>query len=553
MLDNAPPDQTISPAKDFRTSRWALPLCALSLLFKFFYLLDYQTLPFLRAPLHDSVIYLEQSAHIRAGRFGDPTLLAFSPLYGYLLCALDAIHHLIYPVLLQFGLGTLNLWLVFRLCQPRFGTPAAILSQGLYLGYGLLVFYESKLLSETLALTLCLLTLQLYLSDGFERGRPGRAVLCGGILGLSVLARASLLFAALLFPLAALLPWRPAPGPDGRARLLRGLGLGAGLLAVLGANGLWTLRHAGVFVPVILVSRTVSVATAPGFTGDFRQFSRRADGTVNAHDVVEQAAEYLQQRRAAAASGTAAPGPIGTAPGQTVARGAARWAIPWGIYLVGYLRGAPAKLRRTLSNEEITYEYGYFGERSEVFALRLLPVSFGALLLLGVVGAAALGRDSRGRGLLPYLPLFLGTLLTTTLFYPTSRYRVALVLPLLLLGGHGVVRLFRLPRRLWPLSAGIWLVCVLLSVQTITYRLRLPAQWELRVAQGAAVAGDLPELQRRAARARAAAPGDAFTEAQLQRYFAIAAAAAAPLSPAAPAPSPAPPGRSADAPGAYTR
>jgi len=57
------------------------------------------------------------------------------------------------------------------------------------------------------------------------------------------------------------------------------------------------------------------------------------------------------------------------------------------------------------------------------------------------------------------------------------------------------------PRRIL-LGAVLGVVCALFAVRTLTYPLREPALWELRVAESAAVSGDSRELDTRLARAR---------------------------------------------------
>ena len=86
--------------------------------------------------------------------------------------------------------------------------------------------YESKILSETLGVSLTLTALTLFFSGGFARGSLRTAALCGGVLALAVLARASLLFCLPFFVIAAMLPWQRQEKVDRGARLRR-----AGLLA----------------------------------------------------------------------------------------------------------------------------------------------------------------------------------------------------------------------------------------------------------------------------------------------------------------------------------
>lgn len=495
-----------APSEPRAARRRLAALLLLVTLYKLAYLIEYARLPFLRGPIFDSVVYLRQARAVLAGRFDDAALLAFSPLYGYFLALCGGAHRVGPPLLLQLGLGTLNLWLLYRLARPRFGEAAALLSAGLYFGYGLLLSYESKIVSETLALTLALLAASAYQSAAFAAGRLPVALLAGALIGLSVLQRASLIFVPPLAVALAALPFRAAERrAAARPRLRRTLGVALGLWVVLGGNGLWNLWHSGFFVPVIMVSQTVQKTTDPEFGDDFAVFAQNESGTANALDVVNQAERRLAARRA----------------GQPDPEAGARRGL-FGVNLWGVIKGAPVKLAHTFTDYEVTYDYGYFGERSEIRSLGLLPVSFGTLLLLGLAGAVALARREGIFALVPYLPYALGSVATTVVFHASSRYRLFLVIPLLLLAGFGVVSLWRLAAgwRLRP--AGLLLVlpaaavCVGLAVRTLTYQMLSPAQWELRVAQSAAVAGDMAELQRRIARARAVAPGNAAVEQRIK-------------------------------------
>lgn len=452
-----------------------------ALLLRLVYLVQYAQLPFLRAPIYDSVVYLRQARSIVEGRFDDAALLAFSPLYGYFLALIGGAYHVGAPVLWQLGLGVFNLYLIYRLARERHGQATGLVAALLYQGYGLLLCYETKIMSETLGLTLALGAMNLYCGQGCSRSRARDTIAAGIFVALSILCRASLLFAAPFFVLLAL---APRPGATGvKLGMRRAGGVLVGLSLIFLLNGLWTRAQTGIFVPVILVAKTVQTSTAADFGDDFAAFSRGRAGGASALDVVEQAESRL--RGAQSMEQTGAPRRL------------------WGVDIAGWLRGAPRKLRHTFADTEVSYDYGYFGERSEVRVLAALPVSFGMLAALGLLGAVLVGRrDGWGR-LLPYLPYLFGSLATTTLFHSSSRYRLFMVLPLIVFSAAALTEPWRESRRTvkWPaalLGAGIVL---LFAVKTWTYRLHAPAGWELRVAQSATVLGDRAELTRRLTRA----------------------------------------------------
>jgi len=453
------------------------------------YFAEYAQLPFLYAPILDSGVYLAQAQAIADGRFGDPTLLAYSPLYGYFLCLLGG--GTVVPVAVQLCLGLCNIALVVRIVGRRFGPAAAVAGGALFLGYGLFLFYESKIQSETLGLTLTLLGYSMYLSPRFAGGRLAWALGCGVVVGLAVLARASLVFAAPLFVMAAFLPW--SRGEPARPRLRRTAAIALGVLAPLLANGLWNRAHTGFFVPVIFASQVLAKTTATtGYSDDFRSYAPEGKRSANAWDVVHQAEERLRRGPDADAAS-----PVSQ------------------INIVGFLEQAPAKLWRTFWDLEMTsFEYLYYGERDELGTLKVLPVSFGILLLLACVGAVFLVRREGVWALCAHVPLVAGVVATTTLFYPSSRYRAPMVLTFIVLGAYGVIALARAAR-----PSGAWLArgvagvvalaCALLAARTITYQRANPFVWEVRVAQSAQKRGDLDEVLRRQRRACAQDATDA--------------------------------------------
>lgn len=471
-------------------------LLTLAVVIRGAYLLEYAQLPFLDGPLYDSVVYLRQAQAVLSGHYGDATLLAYSPLYGYFLALTGVASSLLAPVLAQLALGVAQVALVFVAVRRRFGATAALGSALLWLGYGLLVFYESKLLSETLGLTLALAAFAVYVDERVDgetaRRAPLWCVVAGALLGLAVLARASLLFSAPIFVAAAFVPRRA--GERWLTALRRGGSVLAGVLIVLGGNGAWNEAHTGFFVPVTFVSDTVRVSASQDVAGSLRAFSHDGTGDVSPWDVVRQAETRLRH-------GPDAPEEHARAP------------LPFDVG--GYLRHLPGKLWRSFSDLELSFfQYGYYGERSELRSLGLMPVSFGVFLLLGALGAFFLVRGEGWRALVPYAPYVLGALATTTLFHPDSRYRLAMIVPCAFLGGHAVASLRDLAnQRLRAVAIGVvGLACALLVARTLTYRLNQPAVWELSVAESAAVQADAAEVARRVHRARAAAPGDPGTE-----------------------------------------
>jgi 4-amino-4-deoxy-L-arabinose transferase-like glycosyltransferase len=458
-------------------------LLALSL--RILYFSSYVHLPFLYGPVCDSLVYLEQARAIAAGHLGDPTLLAYSPLYGVWLALVGGTKSLLIPVLLQLVLGVVIVAGLFILGARVTGSvPAGLVAALVYSAYPAPLFYETKILSETLGLGFVLATLAL-LFPGSSRLPALRFAAAGICLGLAILARASLVFIGPILVLFAVLPWT-AEDFRFRPRAIRACSIALGLCAVLAIHGGINWVATGRFVPIILMSTTIEHTAALPVGQDIHGTSQTlGSGRASPNDVLVQAQKVLNHADATSAS---------------IAR------VDWR----GYLRAAPEKIAATFSPSERLYQYGVLGERSEILVLRALPASFGTLSLLGFLGLIVLLGAGKGYEALRLLPFILGILATTTLYHPTTRYRLAMALPLCLLAGLAVPEWSKLRmtlRRGVLAIAGIG--TLLLAIQGWRAELRYPALWETHKAESAIQAADRPGSMEFLAQARLLAADDA--------------------------------------------
>ena len=345
-------------------------------------------------------------------------------------------------------------------------------------------------MSETFGLSLLLLGIDRLVSHDFAVARLHAIAACGVCLGLAVLARASLLFTLPFFVAAAIL-LQPAAGltySKGFALRRNGVrGLGLALrpdshlhkLRRVQPTAQWPvrpdhsdLRHRELKLRAV-IGAEISVHSA-----------MLAETRAGAWSVVEQARERLAVIRAGLAN------PALSRRGTFV------------DLLRGWLRQLPSKSLATFRDLETTFDYGYYGERSEASALYLTCVSFGLLLSLAVLGTIAVVRAGQWHSLIPLLPVLFGIIVTTTMFHPSTRYRLPLAVALAPLAGAAVSLAIRLRREGRPsLVRGIVLLTVLFAGRTVTRQVTQPGLWELRVAESAAMASDFPECSRRLAAA----------------------------------------------------
>lgn len=448
--------------------RSLLGLLLLGALVRIAYLLDYHALPFVDGPLGDSVVYLHQAERVRAGDHGDSSLLAMSPGYGYVL-ALFGAGWLV--IALQSLLGLVGGWALAgvssRLWAPRSGVAAF----SLFIGYGLIPFYESKLLSESLGLVLATAVVVLTSRLEVAEGRFGWALGVGATLGLTILMRAHVIFVAPILLVVAALRWRDEPRVV-RARRAAGMALGFG--TVLGIRAMVVWVDSGEVVGVLYTApdaHVVARSTSEAYTGRLDDVGFSGSEPRSAWDVVDAVEEHrLRPDHERGPSGLLA----------TAAS----------IDLRGLAANLPDRVAKTFRDVETTYQYAYYGERKELAALQMLPVTFSLLAWLALAGAIVLGRRDGPRALLPYLPWVLGILTTCVLYMPTARYRFPMVVVLIPLAGVGVVASFDALRSRSRVAAAYLIATLAIGTvtawRTVTYQPAHPERWHLVIAESLA-------------------------------------------------------------------
>ena len=153
------------------------------------YLLQYRAhAPYYSTPILDSAYYDDWAMRVAQGQGYGPMPFYMAPLYPYVLAAVytAAGHSLGLVYILQSVLGVANLLLVYVLASRTFGHKSGLIALILMTAYAPLVYLETKLLTETLAITLNLASL-LLLMRALRRPTIAWFGLAGVSLGLSAL------------------------------------------------------------------------------------------------------------------------------------------------------------------------------------------------------------------------------------------------------------------------------------------------------------------------------------------------------------------------------
>jgi tetratricopeptide (TPR) repeat protein len=422
---------------------WLAPLAVgvLALLLGLAHLLEIRHNPFFYHPIVDAfdydndAWYIAQSGDWAAGR----TVFFQAPLFVYFLALIYKVfgHGLLWPRLVQVILGGLTVGGVFVVAKRIFGERAAWIAGLGAAVYSLLTFYQAELLAPTITVFLDVAFLLVFFAvawprSGWAWGVPGL------LFGLRALATTNNLAAAPVFWI-----WAAFRGRD------RGWGVRRTALTIVA----FTLGAAVVIAPVtvrnwvigkqlVLVSSNAGLNFYLGNSGDY-------DAKVGLRPGVEW--EDLMNR------------PL---------RAGARTESAMSAYYFGetwkYIRSHPGqyarlllhKARLFLRGDEIlrNQEIYPFREHSRVLKVLLWKVGWaggpGLAFPFGVLLPAAwpglllvLRRRNLEGGLLAAFAVVYS--LSVVAFFVTARYRLPVVIPLLMLTGYGLAQfrdLWRSPR-----------------------------------------------------------------------------------------------------------
>ncbi len=223
-------------------------LVFLAVVLRLWYIHDYtRTSVYPLLEQSDSEAYAQWGRDIASGEIISAGAFMKWPLYAYMLGLLFGIFGYSPPLVygLQFLIGSVNCVLVYLITRRLARRNAAIIAAGLYLSYGLFIFYEGLMMYVTLALFFNLLILLILLR--YSGGFSIKGVFLFGLLaGVSGLTQAnSLIFAAAGFAWLLLRAERPAMQKKRQALVF--------LITAFSVTGLATLHNFAAekdFVPI---------------------------------------------------------------------------------------------------------------------------------------------------------------------------------------------------------------------------------------------------------------------------------------------------------------
>lgn len=171
-------------------SRNRLITLALSagVLLRLAYLASSQELPFFDFPITDALFHHRLASAIASGFLWDHEAYFRAPLYYYLLGGLYALFgaHVLVGKIFGHVLGLVTGAVIIAWSDRLWGRRGAVMAALLWLGSGLLFFYEGELLVDSVFT--CLLFVSLFLASD-SRGRPLHLLSSGVLFGLAAITR----------------------------------------------------------------------------------------------------------------------------------------------------------------------------------------------------------------------------------------------------------------------------------------------------------------------------------------------------------------------------
>jgi Flp pilus assembly protein TadD len=408
-----------------------------ALIARVLYLHQFAALPFFEQPVGDSAAHLRRAADIAAGQLlPERPFYYCSIFYPYFLAAvrLGFGPSLVPVAAIQLVAGVLGVGLLAFAARRAFGWPAAIATAALAALYGPSAFFEADVLGVVwgqLGLILAVVAALAWWQGGCRS--VARALAAGVALGFAAVERPNLL--AIVPPLAIWMVVLSARRDRVRTSAVLLAGVAVPLAIVLALN----VAGTGQWVP-LTTSGGINLALGyhDGATGTYDEPWER--------EAPEFSAQHREPEEAMTAWASLRTGrPLSTQEASAY----------WGREAVGWIAAHPVdaalltvrKAALMLNAAEVANHLDYGFIRARTPALGLMPLGFGVLLPLAVLGAwlGLRRRETRPAAALLLLVAF-GAFAGVVPFTVADRYRAPMVPALLVLAGLAVVTLPALAR-----------------------------------------------------------------------------------------------------------
>ena len=166
-----------------------------SLALRLIYLLQIQANPHFNVPTMDPLYHDVWAQNIAGGNWIGSSIFFRAPFYPYFLALVYKLfgHGYFIPRLIQHIMGSFSCILVYFLARKLYNRSVAIIASLIASTYGILIYFESELLLDSLLVFFDLILI-LYLLNTEDNPKSYRWLVAGMILGLSALTRPNILF-----------------------------------------------------------------------------------------------------------------------------------------------------------------------------------------------------------------------------------------------------------------------------------------------------------------------------------------------------------------------
>lgn len=403
--------------KPISRKRWFWIVLAAGMVIRLVYFFWSQKLPFFQNPITDALYHHRWAMAIADGMLWDGHAFFRAPFYPYVLAGLYSIFgpHIWIGKLFGHLIGVVAGGLLISLADRVAGRREAGVAAALWLGAGLVVFYEGELLLDSLFLFLGLAGIY-FLLTGKASGR--RLALSGLLFGLAAITRPTILITG---PVILFWLWYRS---QRRARAFLSFLLPGALpvIAVMTLNsmalghldGIATQGGVNFYIGNNSSADGISAVLPPpwGYAWRYADLERYAERTVGHPLDATEVSDFFYRR------------------------GLEFMREHPGTFLALALKKAVMSVHRLTISNNLNLPY----VENQVPILKWLPVRVGWLVPLALAGlVVARRRDWIYRSLWAYLVVYSGVLI---MFFVIERFRLPLVPIWIILAACGVVGLW---------------------------------------------------------------------------------------------------------------